>query len=184
MFSVFLQVETIRRLPISLELEQIVDMIERCPDIIQYLSTDKIVEKVTFLQDKAGFNIQQIRRILLKNPAVFTMNMQNVKDKIDFCVKNFNVNLEKISKYPRVFQSPLDKVKERYAFLEEQKLTGVDIQIKGWAFKAVVANSDVYFAEKIAQKPLKKFRNFQDKWRGKEAEVRATAPSEVAANES
>ena len=160
------------------------DLIERCPDIIQYLSTDKILEKVKFLQVKAGFNTQQIRRILLKCPAVLTMNMQNVKDKIDFCVTNFHVNLEKISKYPRVFQSPLDKVKERFAFLEQQKLTGEDIQIKGWAFKAVVANSDVYFAEKIAQTPLKKFRNFQDKWKRKKEEVRATASSEVAANES
>ena len=160
------------------------DIIERCPDIIQYLSTDKIVEKVTFLQDKAGFNTQQIRRILLKCPAVLTMKMQNVKNKIDFCVTNFRLNLEKISKYPRVFQSPLDRVKERYAFLEQQKLTGEDIQIKGWAFKAVVANSDVYFAEKIAQKPLKKFRNFQDQWRKKSAEVRETVTPEVAANKS
>lgn len=160
------------------------DIIERCPDIIQYLSTDKISEKVTFLRDKVGFNTQQIRRIVLKCPAVLTMKMQNVKDKIDFCLSNFRVNLEKISKYPRVFQSPLDKVKERYAFLEQEKLTGEDIQIKGWAFKAVVANSDVYFAEKIAQKPLKKFRNFQDKWRRNEEEVRETATSEVATDES
>ena len=59
----------------------------------------------------------------------------------------------------------MERLKERYSFLKQGDLTSDDVKIKGWAFKALAANSDVYFASKIAQKPLKQFRDFQERTR-------------------
>eukprot|EP00795_Rhopilema_esculentum_P006436 gene6436-11880_t len=159
------KVEALRRLPLGLSLEDVIGMVVRCPDIIEYLSTDKILEKISFLEKDIGFNKKQVRRIMIKSPAVLTMKMSNVKEKTDFCVKNFNVDLDKVAKYPRLFQCPMERFRQRHAFLEQEGLAGDDIKVKGWAFKAIAANSDVYFADKIAQRPLKKFRDFQEKWR-------------------
>ena len=75
------------------------------------------------------------------------------------------MNHDQVSKYPRVFQAPMSRLNERYLFLKQEGLIGDEIKIRGWAFKNLAANSDEYFAEKIAQKPLKKLRDFQERMR-------------------
>ena len=150
-----------RRLPFGFSVDEVVSILERCPDIIEYLNTNKMLEKVKFLEEKIGFSKKQVRKILLKYPAILTMNMINAKEKVDFCLKKFNSDLDKIARYPRILQSQMNRLKERYEYLEHEGIAAQDVKVRGWAFKGIAANSDVYFAERIAQKPLKKLRDFQ-----------------------
>jgi len=156
-----IKVETLRRLPFGFSVDEVVSILERCPSIIEYTDASNIPVKVKFLEENIGFNKKQVRRILLKYPAILTMKMNSVKEKVDFCCNNFNTTLENVSKYPRILQSQLDRLKERSDYLEHVGVLQKDVKIKGWAFKGIAANSDVYFAEKIAHKPLKKLRDYQ-----------------------
>ena len=157
------QVEALRRLQFGFSVDEVVSIMERCPSIIEYMDTDNILGKVKFLEEKVGFKKKEVRKVLLKYPAILTMKMTSVKEKVDFCVKNFNTDLDKIAKYPRILQSRFDRLKERCEYLEHEGIIGKDVKIRGWAFKGIAANSDVYFAGKIAHKPLKKLRDFQGK---------------------
>ena len=153
--------ETLRRLQFGFSVDEVVSILERCPSIIEYTDASNIPVKVKFLEEKVGFNKKQVRRILLKYPAILTMKMNTVKEKVDFCCNKFNTSLENVSKYPRILQSQLGRLRERYDYLEHIGVLQKDVKIKGWAFKGIAANSDVYFAEKIAHKPLKKLRDYQ-----------------------
>ena len=146
-------------------MNDVVSIFERCPDIIEYLDAEKMLGKVKCLEKEVGFSKKQVRKILLKYPAVLTMSMTSIVEKINFCRSKFNIDLDEIVKYPRILQSRLDRLKQRYGYLEQEKIIGQDIKVRGWAFKGIAANSDVYFAEKIAHKPLKKLRDYQAKWK-------------------
>lgn len=157
-------------------MDEVVGILQRCPDMIEYLDTNNMMKKLRFLEEDIGFTKKQVRKILLKYPAVTTMNMTRVQEKVEFCTKKFNVDLEKIANYPRILHSKVDRLKERYEFLEGEGISGKDVKIRGWALKGIAANSDVCFAERIAQKPLKKLRDFQAKQRNSKLLEESSSP--------
>ncbi len=150
-----------RGLQLGLSVSEIAQILERCPDIIEYLTLEKLINKTELLK-KIGFTAKQIRRIFIKNPAVLTVGKDSLKERTEFCISRFNLTHDQVSKYPRVLQCPMKRLEERYLFLKQEQLSGEDIKIRGWAFKILAVNSDEYFVEKVAQKPLKKFRDFQE----------------------
>eukprot|EP00794_Sanderia_malayensis_P009602 gene9602-10589_t len=156
------KVEAFRGLQLSLSVSEIAGVLERCPDIIEYLTLEKLVDKVEFLLKKLNFSNKQVRRMLIKHPAILTMGKDSLKEKTNFLFASFNANHDLISKYPRALQCPIKRLRERYLFLKQEELAGNEIKVRGWALKTLAVNSDAYFAGNIAKKPLKRFRDFQD----------------------
>ena len=80
--------EALRRLQLGLSVNDVVSIFERCPDIIEYLDAEKMLGKVKCLEKEVGFSKKQVRKILLKYPAVLTMSMTSIVEKINFVVAN------------------------------------------------------------------------------------------------
>nr|CAG4641991.1 EOG090X0C5Y [Eurycercus lamellatus] len=122
---------------------------------------DKVKDMNFGFQEEMGFEVDQIKTLLLLKPKLWIMNKSILVERFDYLHNVIKLDHETIIQFPRVLTCRVFRLRQRHEFLQYMNRNQYDPKLPNYVSPLqIISDSDISFAVQVAKSSIQSFNDF------------------------